>query len=59
MEWKAGKEEHVMALYTCLFIEMVLNQKYANCSYWQASSTQDPHASEHRKLQFPVELGAW
>lgn len=27
MECKAGKEEHVMVLYICLFIEMVINQE--------------------------------
>lgn len=59
MEWKAGKEEHGTVLYIWFFIGMVANQEYTNSSRQQTSSTQDPHASEHQKLQIPVELGTW
>lgn len=56
MEWKAGKEEHVMVVYICLFIGMAVNQEYTNSSHQQTSSTQDLYASEHQKLQIPVDL---
>lgn len=59
MECKAGKEEHVMVLYICLFIEMVINQELTQTLHIsKLGSTQYPHASEHQKLQMPVELSA-